>query len=198
MIKAICRNFSVFILLISIGIIAYKIGQWRMFRPKATPETVFITDTLDYEQPSYVKRPGLTFRLFHKSIPPRSVQPVMYKAWMDSVYAAVSTVVKNGTMEIIGKRGKNAHKYTYDDVPPDHEVHGTEIGFNIIRHRFKNPFGWNGILIGSKFYGIFEDINPYVETGIRIKSIIVNVGIDKYSVKEKIPIYIDINYRAWL
>lgn len=197
MIKAICKNFSVFILVIFIIVIAYKIGQWRTWRPKEHPGTVFITDTLDYEQPTYVKRPGLVFRLFHESIPPRSIQPVRYKPRMDSVYCAISTVVSKGTMEIIGKRGKDAHKYTYDDVPPDHEIHGTEIGFNIIRHRFKNPFGWNGIIIGSEFYDLYKEINPYVETGIRIKCININIGIDKYSIKQKIPFYADVNYRVW-
>lgn len=197
MIKIICKNFSVFILLIFIGIIAYKIGQWRVWRPKETPETTFITDTLDYEFPPYVEEPGLIFRFTHKSIPPRSVQPVAYKPWMDSVYSAISTVIKNGNMEIIGKRGKNAHKYNYDDVPPNVEIYGTEIGFNIIRHRFRNPFGWNGILIGSEFYGMINDINPYIETGIRIKCININIGIDKYSIKEKIPFYADVNYRIW-
>ena len=196
MIKKLCKNFSLFILLIFIGIIAYKIGQWRTWRPKETSDTVFIKDTLDYEYPSYVEKPGLIFRFTHKSIPPRYVQPVAYKPWMDSVYSAISTVIKNGNMEIIGKRGTYAHKYIYEDVPPDHEIYGTEIGFKIIKHRFRNPFGWNGVLIGSKFDSS-KDINPYVQTGIRIKCININIGIDKYSIKEKIPLYADVNYRIW-
>lgn len=197
MIRKLCKNFSLFILLIFIGIIAYKIGQWRMWKPKEIAETVFIRDTLDYEYPPYVKKPGLIFRLTHKSIPPRSIQPVAYKPWMDSVYAALSTVISKGNMEIIGKKGTNVHKYIYEDVPPDHEIYGTEIGFKIIKHRFKNPFGWNGILIGSEFYGMLNEVNPYVETGIRIKCININIGIDKYSIKEKIPLYADVNYRIW-
>ena len=197
MIKTICKNFSVFILLIFISIIAFKIGQWRMWRPKEDPGTVFITDTLDYEYPDYVEKPGLIFRFTHKSIPPRSIQPVAYKLWMDSIFSAIVLIKRGKEVEMILKRGTVVDRYFVDDVPDDFEFYGTSIGYNIIKHRFKNPFGWNGILIGSEFYDLYNDINPYVETGIRIKCININIGIDKYSIREKIPCYIDVNYKVW-
>lgn len=196
MIKTMSKNFSILVLLAFIVVIAFKIGQWRMWKPDKIPETVFIRDTLDYEYPPYVKKPGLVFRFTHKSISPRSIQPVAYKSWMDSIHGALSIIVKKGTMKIIGKRDKIAHEFILDNVPSDYELYGTEIGFKIIRHRFKNPFAWNGLLIGTEFCGLFNEINPYIETGIRIKFINVKIGIDKYSIKEKIPFYGDISYKV--
>ena len=197
MIKKLFSSIPAFIMIIIVCIIAFKIGQWRTWRPKGTPDTVFITDTLDYEPPDYVERPGLFFRLTHESIPPRSIQPVAYKPWMDSIFSAINFIKNGTTVHTMMKRGKVVHNFTIENVPDDYEFYGTPIGYNLIKKRFKNPFGWNGILIGSEFYGILNDVNPYVETGIRIKCININIGIDKYSIKERIPFYGDINYRIW-
>jgi len=195
MIKTICKNFSVFILLVFIAVIAFKIGQWRIWKPGKIPETVFITDTLEYKYPDYVKKPSLVFRFWHTDISLRSIQPVFYKPWMDSVHSALSVKVKKKTMEIIGKKDKIAHKFILDDVPSDYELYGTEFGFKIIKHRFKNPFAWNGLLIGFELYDLYRDVNPYVETGIKIKNINITIGIDKNSLKEKIPVYADVSYK---
>ena len=195
MIKKLAANFSLFILLIFVVVIAFKIGQWRTWRSEKTAETVFITDTLDYEYPDYVEKPSFTFRFTHTDIPLRSKQPVSYEPWMDSVHSALSIIVKKGTMDIIGKKGETAHNFILDDVPSDYELYGTEFGFKIIKYRFKNPFGWNGLLIGIEFYDLYREINPYIETGIKIKNIDITIGIDKNSLKEKIPIYADVSYK---
>lgn len=195
MIKKLAANFSFFILLVFVVVVAFKIGQWRMWKPGSIPETVFIRDTLDYEYPEYVEKPGLIFKFTHTDIPLRSRQPVAYKPWMDSVHSAISIKVKKGTMDIIGKKGEIAHNFILDDVPSDYELYGTEFGFKIIKHRFKNPFAWNGLLIGFELYDLYREINPYVETGIKIKNIDITIGIDKNSLKEKIPVYADVSYK---
>ena len=189
------NKISFFVFVSIASVLAFKIGQWRMWRPEKFPETVFITDTLDYGIPDYVSQPSLSFRLFHKSITPRSIQPVFYRPYMDSVYTAVSVVTEKKQMKVIGKKDKIAHKFSYDDVPANFELYGTETGFNVIRHRFQNPFSWKGLLIGFEFYDLYREINPYVETGIKIKNIDVSIGIDKNSLKEKIPVYADVSYK---
>ena len=190
MIKILCKNFSLFILLIFIGIIAYKIGQWRTWRPKEKPETIFITDTLDYEYPEYVEKPRLFFKLFHESIPPRSIQPVQYKSWMDSIFSAIVLIKSGEEIEMILKRGTVVDRYFVDGVPDNFEFYGTPIGYNLIKKRFKNPFGWNGILIGTRIY-YDRTVIPYLSTGIRIKKFNFSIGVDKLS------IYADLSYRIW-
>lgn len=188
--KRICKNISVIIVGIILITMAFRIGRCSRSVDRGKPETVYITDTLDYEYPDYVEKPGLIFKFTRKSIPPRSAQPIKFKPWMDSVYCAYSIKISNGEMEIKGKRGQVSHEYIYDDVPPNVEIYGTEIGFNIIKHRFKNPFGWNGISIGTRIY-YDRMVVPYLETGMRIKKLNVNVGIDKES------IYADVSWRIW-
>lgn len=190
MLKKLCKNISVILIGVILISVAFKFGQCSRRKPSHTTETIFKTDTLDYEYPDYVKKPGLIFRFTHKSIQPRSIQPIKFKPWMDSVYCAYSVKIKSGKMEIKGKRGQVSHEFNYDDVPPNVEIYGTEIGFNIIKHRFKNPFGWNGVLIGTRVY-YDKTVLPYIQTGIRIKCIGINVGIDKES------IYADVSYRVW-
>ena len=190
MIKKLCKNISVIIVAIILISISYKIGQWGTWRPKEKPETIFITDTLDYEYPDYAEKPRLFFKLFHESIPPRSIQPVQYKPWMDSIFSAIVFIKSGEEVEMILKRGTVVDRYFVDDVSDNFEFYGTSIGYNLIKHRFKNPFGWNGITLGTKVYWD-RDVNLYVQTGIRIKCIGINVGIDKHS------IYGDVNWRIW-
>ena len=189
------KNFSFFVFVVIISIIGFKIGQWRTWRAEEILETKFITDTLEYKTPEYVTKPSLFFRLFHKSIPPRSIQPIAYKPWMDSIFTAINFIKKGSIVQTIMKRGKIAHKFTIYNVPDDYEFYGTPVGYNIIKKRFKNPFGWKGLLIGFEFYDLSREINPYVETGISLKNINIIIGIDKNSLKEKIPVYTDVSYK---
>jgi len=155
-------------------------------------EPIFITDTLDYEIPSYVERPSLFFKLTHPTLKPRTIRPIQYKPWMDSVYSAYAVVMKKGNLNVKGNRDKEAHEYTFENVPPDFEMYGTEIGFTIIRNRFSNPIKWTGILIGIK--GAYSDrlrLYPYIETGYNVKRLSLLAGA------ENDKVYMKCQWRLW-
>lgn len=193
MIKRAIKSVSVIIFWIVTIYIVFTLTKWWGYRNWTLPQqqTIFIPDTLDYSIPDYVEKPSLVFGILHTTIPPKTMRPVRYEEWMDSVFSAYATTIKNGTLNIKGKRGKVSHEFTYDDIPENVEIYGTEIGFEIIRNRFSNPIRWTGITIGCS-YGITLNsvtlkrvISPYVETGISVWRCEFITGIDKDKVYVK-------------
>lgn len=190
MIRKLSKNIIAIILVIILISISYKIGQWRTWRPKEKPETVFITDTLDYEYPDYVEKPRLFFRLFHESIPSRSIQPVTFKPWMDSIFTAIRIIKSGSNMKAMMKKGTIVHEFIVDNVPDDFEFYGTSIGYNLIKKRFKSPITWDKLTIGIKGY-YDRDIAYYTETRLNIKQFSIALGVDNHS------IYIEGSWKIW-
>lgn len=179
MIKRAIKSVSVIIFWLVTIYIVFTATKWWGYRNWTPPQqqTIFIPDTLDYSIPDYVEKPSLFFGILHTTIPPKTMRPIRYEEWMDSVFSAYATVIKNGTLNIKGKRGKISHEFTYDDIPENVEIYGTETGFKIIRNRFSNPIRWTGVLLSCDYGYMLDSETPKRviswegETGIIIKRV---------------------------
>ena len=113
-----------------------------------------------------------------------------YQIWMDSVWSALKLKKRGDVCSLWIKKEKEVLIYEHTGIPDDFTFVGLEEGHAILHGRFSNPFSWTGVVIGSRIY-YDRTVIPYIQTGIRIKRVTIEAGIDKNSV------YGDLNFRLW-
>lgn len=189
MLKKLCKNISVIIVGIILITMAFKIGRCSRGKPSQTVQTVYKTDTLTIEKPKVKFK--IIERIKWKVAKPETIQVVKYMPWMDSVWTALSLEYDKKNVNVIMIKDFIVQRKNYQNVPSKWKWYGTKDG-DIMRYdRIRwDWLGWNKLTIGTRIY-YDRMVVPYLETGIRIKKLNINVGIDKES------IYADVSWRIW-
>lgn len=196
MIKKIIKNLTLIIFII----VAVRVAQWigqsqganllSPFLKFKTPKTIVIKEPLFVPKP--MGKPSIIWRFTHTRPQPRERGTGIYEPWMDNIYSAINFSMENKTLTVWYNKGKDVQWTTIPIMPTKkYTWEGTDDGYNFYQDRFGwDWLGWNKLTLGTKVY-YDRDVNPYVQTGIKIKRLNISIGIDKHS------IYGDINWRVW-